>query len=961
MSTKLKLILSISLFLLIIGILSNDILGIQVFYPLQLADQLRAFLSNGPQLSAEDYKDGTIILVKPRATGVGEGRAEAGDIVEVRDGAELYERFGNGSFLGKGEMTRLLPFYIDRKLADEEKAYLTEPDTTKHRKVGLDFTKFLSDSELSQARSFYGIDRIPTVELTDIEKKGDKVSVVELSPSFVWKEKYNLNQMFYTANAQTASTSIIDPDNGAGTDYTSLNAWEDAMEGNLVIQNEVAVATCRSTGGSADETSVTIDGWTTDATHYIKIWTDPVEGYRHDGKWDETAYRLEVSNDECLYILEDYVRVDGIQAKMTVIPDNETKAIRFLLQNADNDLRVSNCIVRGNCSGTGSGIGIVTEDADINLKVWNCLIYDFISGNDTGFMGMYDGGANAFYVYNCTIHNCGKGFFNVDDGIYNTAVFDCNDDFDDCAIADYCASDDGDGDHSVQPGNWSSVFLDYENGDFHLTASADLKDAGTDLSDTFSDDIDGETRTGTWDIGADEKKSSTVANAPQTNFMTDGLVGYWSFDGQDMDWGSTTAEVLDRSGNSNNGNAVNGPTPTIGISGQALEFDGVDDYVTIPNDSSIAIVTSTLSFWMRSVPLVNSFPLTHGRSVNNGWYIKHTEHVPNGAISIKTNDGTNSEQDVSNYVFPHNQWIHVAVVLDTDNVDYYLNGAFESHDDITIDWIAPTQPLVFGSYYDGAYKYPYQGSLDEVRVYNRALSAGEIQELYEHGARRMKVNAPQVNKLTDGLVGHWTFDGPDLDGVTAYDRSGEGNNGTLTNGPTPAIGISGQGLEFDGVDDYVDINTDITDGLSEITVCAWAKADVANIGDSEYIAGEGLGAVLYRMSTEVFNFSTYNDETIVAAVSDTAYADTDWHYVCGTYDGAYVDLFVDGVDDESATNELTGTIRTNALDFYIGSNCYGSLNWDGIIDEVRVYNRALGADEIGELYRAGARRYKIKN
>jgi hypothetical protein len=66
------------------------------------------------------------------------------------------------------------------------------------------------------------------------------------------------------------------------------------------------------------------------------------------------------------------------------------------------------------------------------------------------------------------------------------------------------------------------------------------------------------------------------------------------------------------------------------------------------------------------------------------------------------------------------------------------------------------------------------------------------------------INAPKYLGLHQGLVGFWNFDGPSVSGVHAYDMSGNGNRGTLT-GPTRTIGKLGQALQFDGVNDYVDL------------------------------------------------------------------------------------------------------------------------------------------------------------
>src|SRR3989344_473498 len=86
---------------------------------------------------------------------------------------------------------------------------------------------------------------------------------------------------------------------------------------------------------------------------------------------------------------------------------------------------------------------------------------------------------------------------------------------------------------------------------------------------------------------------------------------------------------------------------------------------------------------------------------------------------------------------------------------------------------------------------------------NWSAAAVELRKATTTASRTAKINTSQNNQITNGLVGLWSFNGPDISGVTAYDRSGQGNNGTLTNGPAPAIGKIGQALSFDGVNDYV--------------------------------------------------------------------------------------------------------------------------------------------------------------
>src|SRR3989337_2906315 len=89
-------------------------------------------------------------------------------------------------------------------------------------------------------------------------------------------------------------------------------------------------------------------------------------------------------------------------------------------------------------------------------------------------------------------------------------------------------------------------------------------------------------------------------------------------------------------------------------------------------------------------------------------------------------------------------------------------------------------------------------------------------------AAALLINRPLYIGLNSGLVGYWSFDGPDMANVTAYDRSGNANNGTLTNGPTRAVGRIGQGLSFDGSNDYVSFgNASSLNPATAITISAW--------------------------------------------------------------------------------------------------------------------------------------------
>ena len=376
----------------------------------------------------------------------------------------------------------------------------------------------------------------------------------------------------------TEFISIVDPDNGTGTDYTSLSAWETGVQADLtaattkvfshggiigsiadtdsvtgatsgatanvvhatstqillesisgtfqsgeqvyVTQNvnyvvisdagdsAIAVATCRSTSGSADTTATTIDGWTTSATNYIKVWTDPSESYRHQGKWDDAKYRLEVNTGagSIVNINEDYVKIQGLQLHNT--DTNEASADCIDIGAIAGTPEVADLVINTSDSGNGIDIG---GSFTGTLNVWNSVIYNPHSqGGGSEGINISSGTAN---IYNTVVYNFNDGIEeDTSETVYvkNAAVFGNTTDFDGSGInCDYCASDTGSGTNPVTPADWSTVFEDYQNYDFHLSPDdTDLKNAGTNLSSdpnlSFSDDIDGDTRGASWDIGADE-------------------------------------------------------------------------------------------------------------------------------------------------------------------------------------------------------------------------------------------------------------------------------------------------------------------------------------------------------------------------------------------------------------------------------------------------------------------------
>ena len=205
-----------------------------------------------------------------------------------------------------------------------------------------------------------------------------------------------------------------------------------------------------------------------------------------------------------------------------------------------------------------------------------------------------------------------------------------------------------------------------------------------------------------------------------------------------------------------------------------------------------------------------------------------------------------------------------------------------------------------------------------------------------------------------GLVGCWKLD--EASGLTAADSSGQGNDGTLTNmaGNEWTAGQINGALAFDGTNDYVNLGNDGSLQLTgDMTITVWAKLATGNAGNYYGIAGKlrdapYAGFALTRHSTNYFYFWIADGTTIESIASNATYTDTNWHHIAGVRRSGTNYLYIDGVE-QTATN--TRAIRDSGDFAFIGRQ-YSSYNgryFKGIIDDVRIYNRALSTEEIAQL------------
>ncbi|MFC1713094.1 LamG domain-containing protein [Candidatus Poribacteria bacterium] len=224
--------------------------------------------------------------------------------------------------------------------------------------------------------------------------------------------------------------------------------------------------------------------------------------------------------------------------------------------------------------------------------------------------------------------------------------------------------------------------------------------------------------------------------------------------------------------------------------------------------------------------------------------------------------------------------------------------------------------------------------------------------------------------LLDGLMGYWPLD--EGSGKTARDASGNGHNGTLDNGPKWVTGadakIGAGALLFDGTDDRVSIDSFDAVGGDGITIACWFNAsNLDTPGDDPRMVSKAIGGnnedhwFMLSSSREggikILRFRLRTDDEITSEKKATPAGIIElnvWIHTAVTWDGSTMMIYKDGV--EVGTLPKVGKLATDpAVKMAIGNQPDGAENrpFDGIIDDVAIWNRPLTPAEIGEVMASG--------
>jgi hypothetical protein len=502
-----------------------------------------------------------------------------------------------------------------------------------------------------------------------------------------------------------------------------------------------------------------------------------------------------------------------------------------------------------------------------------------------------------------------------------------------------------------------------------------------------------------------------------------------------LDDNAANTAVVDSS-DGNNGIAQQN-TSAISITGRidgALSFNGIDDYIQIADSDPLSPTQEiTVCGWF----------YFNDASENVGLIWKHSYNYALWTQGDIVRFGVwNSLSEGSQATFSTSLlgsgWNFIAGVFDGTNSALYLDGGQVGTlgASITGGIRDRAGDLYIGQRPDGAGQQYFDGKIDDVKIFDTALSQAEVGILYNEGTGTAIANHnpliatigdkfieknqllsftvsasdPDGDNLTysasnlhvganldsqtglfnwtpsDGDVGqylvtftvtddgednltnsetititvtgssgmptpvaNWTLD--DNAANTAVVDSSDGNNG-IAQQNTSAISITGRidgALSFNGIDDYILVaDSELLSPTQQVTVCGWFwfNDTTANTG---LIWKHSYNYALWTVSDTV-RFAVWN-ESAAGSTADfaTSNLSSGWNFIAGVFDGTNSKLYLNGAETGSIGASIEGPIRDNAGDLYIGYRP-GQEYFDGMIDDVKVYDRTLTPAEISSLY-----------
>jgi hypothetical protein len=431
-----------------------------------------------------------------------------------------------------------------------------------------------------------------------------------------------------------------------------------------------------------------------------------------------------------------------------------------------------------------------------------------------------------------------------------------------------------------------------------------------------------------------------------------GLVGYWAIDPgvNPNDYNSDNTSV-------NNGSVANAPLGTsadrYGSSNLASILNGTNQYVSstgvgLPAGPSVR----TLCAWFKPNAIPSAFQTiaAYGTASGNGSFgITLVGDGVSTTLKLHLNGGAN-DVDASYVPIEAGKWSHACAVYDGSRVRLHFDGKVLASEAKTPATTGGTS-LQIGRYVNGAMF--FAGAISDVRVYNRALNEGEINELAQDAAENPAITGVSFNTGPTGLVSHYQFNS----GLDDQPAAPIGGSLTFSGTKTVVAGKDGDAagaLFYDGVSHNAGSGLGLPLGAAPRSVCSWVRLAAQPAGSIRFPI-VSYGTVGTYFDLVYFNAGTTATPDYRLALSDTGSSIeagfvmplNTWQHTCITHDGTATRIFANGQQILGTADTLASITSVTILN--IGKRTVSTARFHGAIDDVRIYNNALSAAQVRQL------------
>ena len=403
---------------------------------------------------------------------------------------------------------------------------------------------------------------------------------------------------------------------------------------------------------------------------------------------------------------------------------------------------------------------------------------------------------------------------------------------------------------------------------------------------------------------------------------------------------------------------VNDTSNSTGKFGKGAVFNGTNASLDIASSTLIQNNIKSFSFWFKRKFFFGFYdPSSATSSDRRRWFITNST---DGSIKIQVNNDQYNYQQTG--ITEDNNWHHLAVI---DDGKIYLDGNLLSNTFSTSYWITDgtngtsrdTIRMGSGDYIGSASISYVEGLMDQLRFFNKTISGSEVTTLYNETSST--VNTLQILGDTS-CVAAYTFEGnaQDLSGNyyhgsasnVVYDYSGTASNVTYTTGKF------GKAAVFNGSSSYIALSNNPINGQSNISISFWIKPD--NVSSDQYVItfinsdGGWHGFGIRISSSAKIQVVRANSGTVTTSENSAATLSTgSWKHIVVTSSQSEVKIYIDGGLD--STHSISGFTTNNTGEYNIGAlKNAGSYSqfYDGVLDQVRIFDKKLSSGEVNSLY-----------